>query len=235
MSQSKQRVLVIEDDIGLAKGLQENLRAAGFDVMSVGDGDLALDTARQFVPDLVVLDLMLPGKSGFELCQALRQRGKTPVVILTARSQKADKVRILDLGADDYVTKPFDIDELLARVRAVLRRTRPRISQLAIGQIVVDFVTRRAVKDKGDVALTQREFDLLHYLAEREGHVVHRDELLRELWGYSSTPFTRSVDTAIARLRKKIELNPHHPRFIHTVHGDGYCLTSEGSAVAPVA
>jgi len=230
----KQKILVVEDDVGLAKGLQENLTSQGFDAACVADGNLALGVARQFAPDLVVLDLMLPGTSGFELCKALRERGKTPILVLTARSQKADKIRVLDLGADDYITKPFDLDELLARVRAILRRARPRVTRLSIGSVIVDFVSRRASNGNTDLGLTQREFELLQYLAEREGRVVHRDELLRELWGYPSTPFTRSVDTAIARLRKKIESYPHRPRFIHTVHGDGYCLTSQGAAATPV-
>ncbi len=175
---------------------------------------------------------MLPGMGGFDLCSVLRQGGHTPIIILTARGQKADKVRGLNLGADDYVTKPFDLEEFLARVRAVLRRARPLVEELALGPVTIDFRARRATKDSRPLHLTYREFELLQYLAERQKHAVYRDELLREIWGYANAPTTRSVDHAIARLRKKIEPDPHHPTFIHTVHGDGYCLSPEGGASA---
>jgi DNA-binding response OmpR family regulator len=144
------------------------------------------------------------------------------VIILTARGQKADKVRGLGAGADDYVTKPFDVDELLARIRAVIRRVRSDVDQLRVGTVLIDFVALRATDGARVLRLTRREFDLLHYLAERSDRVVFRDELLREIWGYPDTPNTRSVDHAIARLRKKIEEDPRHPRFVVTVHGDGY-------------
>jgi DNA-binding response OmpR family regulator len=189
-----------------------------------------LTCARKFGPDLVVLDLMLPDANGFDLCGVLRHGGQTPIIILTARSQKADKVRGLNLGADDYITKPFDLEEFLARVRAVLRRARPATEQLTLGRVSIDFRARQALKANRPLHLTYREFELLQYLAERQEHPVYRNELLREVWGYPNAPSTRSVDHAIARLRKKIEPDPHHPRFIHTVHGDGYCLTPAGAA-----
>jgi DNA-binding response OmpR family regulator len=176
---------------------------------------------------------MLPGTNGFDLCGSVRQRGRTPILILSARGQKADKLRGLDLGADDYITKPFDLEEFLARVKAVMRRARPATDRLIMGAVKIDFVAQTARHGQIDVHLTHREFELLRYLAERQGHVVHRDELLRELWGYPQIPFTRSVDNAIARLRKKIEPDGHHPRFIHTVHGDGYTLTPDGQSPAP--
>jgi len=226
----RKRILVIEDDAVLAKGLQDNLLSEGFDALCVTDGGRARECAAQFNPDLIVLDLMLPGVSGFSLCQAFRDAGDTPILVLTARSQKADKVRCLDYGADDYLTKPFDLEELLARIRAILRRTRPNLETLTIGPVTIDFKARLALRGGTDLHLTHKEFEILHYLAEREGHVVHREELLKELWGYAQTPFTRSVDTAMARLRKKIESDAHRPRFIHTVHGDGYCLTPNGQA-----
>jgi DNA-binding response OmpR family regulator len=148
--------------------------------------------------------------------------------MLTARVQKADKLRGLELGADDYITKPFDLDEFLARVKAVLRRTRPSGDQLTLGSLTIDFVSRTARRGKTEAYLTQREFELLHYLAARPNRVVHRDELLRQVWGMSESLLTRCVDNAVARLRKKIEPDVERPRFIHTVHGDGYALTPDG-------
>jgi DNA-binding response OmpR family regulator len=224
----KKRVLVIEDDAALARVLRDNLAFEGFDVEWVGDGDLAVASARAFAPDLILLDIMLPGRSGFELFGLLRQGGPTPIIVLTARSEKADKLRGLNLGADDYVTKPFDLEELLARIHAVLRRASPAPGRLVLGEITVEFGARIARRGVVELSLTHREFELLQYLADRPSRVVHRSELLREVWGYPDTPLTRSVDHAIARLRKKIETDPSRPRFIHTVHGDGYTLTPEG-------
>jgi DNA-binding response OmpR family regulator len=229
----KKRILVVEDDAALSRVLKDNLVFEGFEVECIADGNLVLQRARLFVPDLVVLDVMLPGADGFELCSTLRERGRTPILILTARSQKADKLLGLNLGADDYITKPFDLEEFLARVKAVLRRARPATDRLVMGPVIIDFVSQTARRGRIDLHLTHREFELLQYLAERHGHVVHRDELLRELWGYPQIPFTRSVDNAIARLRKKIEPDVHHPRFIHTVHGDGYTLTPDGQPPVP--
>jgi len=221
------RVLIVEDDDTLARVIADNLRFAGYDVTAAGDGREAVARLRTFQPDLVLLDLMLPDRSGFELCGVLRQGGRTPIVILSARAQKADKLRGLKLGADDYLTKPFDLDELLARIHAVLRRSRRGVERLVLGSITVDFNALRASVGKREVHLTHREFGVLRYLAERHERVVYRDELLREIWGYVDVPLTtRSVDHAIARLRKKIEPDPHRPRFIRTVHGDGYVLSA---------
>jgi DNA-binding response OmpR family regulator len=172
----------------LPQRLLDNLLSEGFDTQCVNDGSRALATAAAFKPDLIVLDLMLPGVSGFDLCRAFHDASETPILVLTARSQKADKVRCLDYGADDYLTKPFDLDELLARIRAILRRTRPSLETLTIGSITVDFRSRLAVRDNTDLRLTHKEFEILQYLAERQGHVVHRDELLKDLWGYAQAP-----------------------------------------------
>lgn len=229
------RVLIVEDDHVLARVIADNLRFAGYDVDSTADGNEALSRLRTFQPDLVLLDLMLPNRNGFELCSVLRQGGRTPVVILSARAQKADKLRGLKLGADDYLTKPFDLDELLARIQAVLRRSRRAVDRLMLGSLTVDFSTLRATIANREVHLTHREFDVLRYLAERQDRVVYRDELLREIWGYLDVPLaTRSVDHAIARLRKKIEPDPHRPRFIRTVHGDGYVLSASASGAIDV-
>jgi len=218
----KKRILIVEDDAALAQVVCDILVFEGFDVELVTDGSVAIDRAREFMPDLVLLDLTLPGRNGFDLCEVIRRGGRAGVIILTARGRKADKVHGLGLGADDYVTKPFDVDELLARIRAVIRRTRSGVDHLTLGAVFIDFVALRASDGIRALHLTRREFDLLHYLAERSDRVVYRDELLREVWGYPELPNTRSVDHAIARLRKKVEPDPHNPRFVHTVHGDGY-------------
>ena len=222
---SKQRILVVEDDRALARVLSDNLTFSGFDVDWVDDGEEALNRVRSKGPDLVLLDVMLPGRDGFSLCGLIRQGGRTPVIMLTARDQKADKVKGLELGADDYITKPFDFEELQARIRAVLRRARRSATRITIGAAAIDFVAFTATRNGVDLRLSRREFDILGYLAEREGRIVQRDELLREIWGYPDEPATRAVDYAIRRLRRKLELDPHNPKHIHTVHGNGYSLT----------
>ena len=221
----KKRILIVEDDQALARVLADNLKFCGFEVSTVGDGNETVARVRSFCPDLVLLDIMLPGQDGFDLCGVIRQGGRTPVIMLTARDQKADKLKGLELGADDYVTKPFDFEELQARIRAVLRRARMMVVRLKLGKVVIDFNELRASAGRREIHLTRREFDLLSYLAERQNSVVHRVELLREVWGFPEEPKTRAVDYAIRRLRRKIEADPHSPRHIHTVHGDGYCLT----------
>ncbi len=226
----KKRILIVEDDAPLARILRDNFVYDGFEVECVADGNRAIAASRDFAPDLVVLDVMLPGRDGFELVGLLRQGGQTPVIMLTARAQKADKLKGLELGADDYVTKPFDLEELLARIKAVLRRAAPAGTRLVLGDVVIDFTAMQATRRGTDLHLTHREFELLRYLADRASRVVQRSELLRQVWGYPDMPETRSVDHAVARLRKKIEPDHRRPRFIHTVHGDGYCLTTEPSA-----
>jgi DNA-binding response OmpR family regulator len=219
------RVLVVEDDQNFARVMRDNLAFDGFDVEWAADGDAALAALQSRQPDLILLDLMLPKLDGFSLCPLLRRHGRIPIIIVTARGQKADKLRGLELGADDYITKPFDLDEMLARVRAVLRRTYPTIGSLTLGRVILDFRSLSATRDSKRLHLTHREFEVLHYLAERRERIVHRDELLREVWGYALTPTTRSVDLTIARLRKKIEDDPHRPRYIRTAHGNGYCFS----------
>jgi two-component system, OmpR family, response regulator VicR len=222
---NRQRILIVEDDRALGRVLSDNLRFSGFEVDWVDDGGEVLNRVRSTSPDLVLLDVMLPGRDGFSLCGLIRQGGRTPVIMLTARDQKADKLRGLELGADDYITKPFDFEELQARIRAVLRRARRSAVRVTIGDAVIDFVAFTATREGHDLRLSRREFDLLGYLAEREGRIVQRDELLREVWGFPDEPATRAVDYAIRRLRRKLEKDPHNPRHIHTVHGNGYSLT----------
>lgn len=219
------KLLVVEDDRGIATLLQHNLTIDGFEVRLAATAHEALRECQDFSPDLVLLDIKLPDGNGFELCRVLRQGGRRPVIFVSARGQRSDKVRGLDLGADDYVTKPFDMEELVARINAVLRRTRPTIGTIALGSVTIDFVGGRATQGDSEIPLTRRELDLLRYLAERSGAPVRRDELLAEIWGVRDGSTTRAVDFAVARLRKKIEPDPHSPRFLKTAHGDGYSLT----------
>jgi DNA-binding response OmpR family regulator len=225
----KKRLMLVEDDDALACVLSENLSFCGFEVECERDGESALNRMRQLRPDLILLDLMLPSIDGFELCRLVRAEARTPVIIVTARDRKPDKVKGFDMGADDYVTKPFDFDELRARINAVLRRSQLGVASLKLGPVVVDLANLRATLHGNELHLTSREFDILSYLAERRGRTVYRSELLRDVWGYQQEPRTRAVDYAIKRLRQKIEHDPHHPRFIHATRGDGYCLTPDDS------
>src|SRR6266699_1993327 len=220
------RVLVVEDNPTLGLVIQDNLTSEGYHVDVAPNGAGALRHTQTATPDIIVLDLTLPDCDGLDLLPILRMRGQVPIIILTARAQQPENLSGLRLGADDYITKPFDMEELLARIRAVLRRARPSVNRIRLGDVTVDFVNKRASRGKRTIAFTYREFELLRYLAERRDTVVHRDELLRAIWGYLDTDvITRTVDFAIARLRRKIEVDHHHPAFIRTVHGDGYCLS----------
>jgi DNA-binding response OmpR family regulator len=226
MSIDPKRILVVEDDEGIARVLGDNLRIDGFNVRWAPTAHDALVQSQSFHPDLVLLDIMLAGQpSGFELCGVLRQGGRCGVIIVSARDQREDKLRGLGIGADDYVTKPFDMEELAARINAVLRRTVLVVSRIELGEIEVDFESHTAWRGATPIHLTHREFEILRYLAERRDRVVHRNELLREVWGIVDGSTTRSVDFAISRLRRKIEPNPPEPRFLRTIHGDGYSLT----------
>ncbi|HLH31826.1 MAG TPA: response regulator transcription factor [Terriglobia bacterium] len=222
----KRKILVVEDDASLARMLCDNLLYEGFDVALAADGNRALREHHAFDPDLVLLDLTLPGVDGFDVCRKLnRNRSRTGIIILTARSQKDDKVQGLRLGADDYITKPFALDELLARIHAVLRRIHPADQTLVLGSLRIDFNRYTAQRHDEKVAFSQREIEVLRYMSDRIGKVVTRDELLRNVWGYQNIPLTRSVDNLIARIRWKVEPDPDNPKYIHTVYGDGYRLT----------
>src|SRR5262249_10399969 len=184
----KKRILIVEDDAALARVLADNLTFAGFEVETVDDGDEVVRRMRAFAPDLVLLDVMLPGVDGFELCGLVRQGGRTPVIMLTARDQKRDKLRGLELGADDYVTKPFDFEELQARIRAVLRRARQMVVRITLGETLIDFRTFKATRGRRELRLSRREFDLLSYLAERERAAVPPTELLPHIYGFPDAP-----------------------------------------------
>jgi DNA-binding response OmpR family regulator len=220
------RILVVEDDPAILRGLADNLKFESHEVLTAGDGETACQLIREKNPDLIILDLMLPRMSGYEVCRKIRGEGiVTPVVMLTARGEEGDRILGLDLGADDYISKPFSVRELLARIRAVLRRTQPGPNapdDLRFDDVVIDF--RRYEARKGDVPveMTRKEFGVLRFLAGRSGTVVTRDQLLNEVWGYESTPTTRTVDNHMASLRAKLEAVPSEPRHLLTIHGVGY-------------
>ncbi len=221
------KILLVEDEEGLIITLTDRLRSENFDVKSATDGEAGLSFALAESFDLIVLDVMLPKKNGLDVCRDLRQKNiTTPVLMLTAKGETIDKVLGLKLGADDYLTKPFEVMELLARIEALLRRS-PNTNQSLIetfrfGTVSIDF--RRATVEKGNkqIELSALEFKLLQYLIEHRGEVLKRDELLDEVWGYNAMPSTRTVDVHIAWLRQKLEENPRYPNFIQTVHGLGY-------------
>lgn len=219
-------ILIVEDDLAIQRGLADNLQVEGYQVWTAGDGETGHQLARERNPGLMILDLMLPRLSGYELCRKLREEGvTTPILMLTARGEEADRVVGLDLGADDYVTKPFSIRELLARVRALLRRAEsPKASpdELRFGDVVVDFRRYEARKGRKKLQLARKEYGMLRLLAARAGEVVSREEMLNEVWGYENYPTTRTVDNHVALLRAKLEQDPSKPRHFLTVHGVGY-------------
>jgi len=227
----RHKVLIVEDEHDIAGLIKHTLERGGdADAEIVSSGDAALAAVTEQPPDLIILDLNLPVISGLDVCRILRSRADVPhvpIIMLTARTSEDDRVAGLEHGADDYVTKPFSLRELTARVRAVLRRARPTVRLLHLGGVTIDFERLKAARGIAEIDLTHRDFEILKYLAERPNSIVSRNELLRAIWGYPDAANTRAVDHAIARLRKKIEDVPHKPRFIHTVHGDGYTLTVE--------
>ncbi len=222
---AKTRILIIEDEPAIAEGIAYNLRREGYEVARAADGETGLAEARRARPDLVLLDLMLPGLSGLEVCQALRRDGSLPVIMLTARDSETDKVVGLTVGADDYVTKPFSMAELLARVKAVLRRASASpeaADRVEAGEVVVD-VARHEVLVRGvPVELSPKEFDLLRVLMTNRGRVLTRERLLSRVWGEERYVDERTVDVHIRWLRRKIEQDPSEPRLIQTVRGTGY-------------
>ncbi len=220
------RVLIIEDDASIRRGLLDALTAEHFDVHQCSDGTEGLTVARQKKLDLVILDVMLPGMNGFEICKALRTSGnEVPILMLTGKGEEADKVLGLELGADDYLTKPFSVRELIARVKALLRRQAhidQTIDEVSFGDIHLDFVKQEARRGTKSLHLTSREYTLLRFMIAREGEVIARSTLLDEVWGYEQTPTTRTVDNFILNLRKKIEANPAKPKHLVTIHTSGY-------------
>jgi two-component system, OmpR family, alkaline phosphatase synthesis response regulator PhoP len=220
------RILLVEDEPGLRLTLTDRLDSEGYEVATAADGDEGFTRATTEAFDLVILDVMLPRRSGFDVCRDMRQKGvETPVLMLSARGQVVDRVVGLKLGADDYVTKPFEMPELLARVEARLRKPateKQRPDRCQFGDVRVDF-RRAEVERAGEkVDLSAKEFQLLRYFVEHRGAILSRDELLNGVWGYDAMPFTRTVDVHVAWLRRKLETNPRHPQYIVTLHGLGY-------------
>ena len=222
------RLLLVEDEPGLVVTLTDRLASEGYSVESSADGESALERAATGGFDLVLLDVMLPSMNGFDVLRELRRRSvETPVILLTARGQVLDKVIGLKLGADDYLTKPFEMAELLARIEARLRRAAPvrPAGVFSFGTVSVDYRKAEVTRDGEAVELSAREFQLLRYFIDHRGATLTREELLNEVWGYHAMPSTRTVDVHVAWLRQKIEPTPRHPRYILTVHGMGYKFT----------
>lgn len=220
------RILIIEDEPDMRRGLQDNLEFEDYDIMTTGNGNEGLRLAQKEYFDLILLDLMLPGMDGIEVCRKLKESGSTtPIIMLTARGSESDKVEGLLTGADDYITKPFSLKELLARIKAILRRTHPQASSMQefeFSDVKLSFDKYEAWKKETLLDLSPREFEMLRLFIEREGETVTREEFLKEVWGYTTFPQTRTVDNHIAKLRQKIEDDPDQPKHIITVHRMGY-------------
>ncbi|MGB2705699.1 MAG: response regulator transcription factor [Candidatus Omnitrophota bacterium] len=228
------KVLIIEDEVSLLSGLRDNLEGEGYKVSTASDGKKGLEKALKENVDIVLLDIMLPGMSGFDICKEIKSKKLTlPIVMLTAKAKEADKILGLELGADDYITKPFSVNELLARIKAVLRRVKihkdakqKKINSYEFGNIKVDFVKFEAYKGKKKLRLSKREFEILEYMIKRKNEVVSRNDLLDVVWGYDVYPTTRTVDNFIARIRKQIEEKPPKPKYIQSIRSAGYKLVT---------
>ncbi len=220
------RILIVEDEPAMVAGLTDNFEFEGYEVISAGDGVAGLERALADEPDLVVLDVMMPKMSGLDMCKQLKaQKPSMPIIMLTARGQEIDKVVGLELGADDYVTKPFSIRELMARVKAVLRRMSPQATAPEVyrfSDIEVNIRSNEVLRGGAPIELSAKEFALLAYFISHPAETLSRDRLLDAVWGYENYPNTRTVDTHIVHLRQKLEPNPEEPRFILTIHGSGY-------------
>jgi two-component system alkaline phosphatase synthesis response regulator PhoP len=220
------KILIVEDEPNMVAGLRDNFEFEGYEVVTAGDGVAGLERALHDSPDLVVLDVMMPRMSGLDVCKQLKaKRPSLPIIMLTARGQEVDKVVGLELGADDYVTKPFSIRELLARVKAVLRRARPvpkNQESYSFGDVQVNLRSCQVSRKGKALEFSSKEFELLKYFLCHVGETLSRDRLLEEVWGYDHFPTTRTVDAHIVRLRQKLEPKPEEPKFILTVHGTGY-------------
>lgn len=223
------KLLIIEDEPSMQLGLKDNMELEGYLVETASDGEEGLSKIKTNSFDLVLLDVMLPKLSGFDVCKAARSVGiSTPIVLLTARGEEIDKILGLEFGADDYITKPFSVRELLARVKAILRRSQLQpvkdSARTTIGRLNIDFESFHATENQIEIKLSHKEFEILSYLNQHKNQVVSRYDLLEKVWGYDEQPTTRTVDNFVVRLRQKVELNPNQPRVILTVHGTGYKL-----------
>lgn len=221
-------ILVVEDEASMQLGLKDNLEFEGYQVDMASDGESGLRKIRSGGYQLIILDVMLPKLSGFDVCRHAREQGvQTPIILLTARGEEIDKVLGLELGADDYITKPFSVRELLARVKAILRRNIaavPADAGVEIGRLLIHFDAFQATENGKEVKLSHKEFEILAYLYKHRNKVISRHDLLEQVWGYDEQITTRTVDNFISRLRQKVETNPNTPKIIRTVHGSGYRL-----------
>lgn len=225
-----QKILIIEDEESLVRGLKDNLKDEGYAVSAASDGKKGLEKALKENYSLVLLDIMLPGINGFDVCKKIKIKKLTlPIIMLTAKAKEADKILGLELGADDYITKPFSVNELLARIRAVLRRAevhqgakKQKLDSYGFGDIKLDFIKLEAYRGKKKLRLSKREFDILAYMIKRKGEVITRNDLLDVVWGYDVFPTTRTVDNFIARIRKQIEEKPSKPKYIQSIRSAGY-------------
>ncbi len=226
----KKHILVVEDDLSILMGLRDNLISEGYEVSTANNGTIAINLIFEKVFDLVILDIMLPGMNGFEICKKVKtEKPLLPIIMLTARSSEMDKIAGLDYGADDYITKPFSISELLARIRAILRRAYPvkeKLEKYTFGNVTIDFKKMEIFVDGKEIQFTKKEFSILEYFIQNEGEVVHRHDLLNEVWGYNKVPTTRTVDNFILDIRKKIEKTPSNPKHIVSISGVGYKFNS---------
>jgi len=219
-------ILIIEDDISILEGLKDNLEFEGYRVITETNGKRGLKLAREKDIGLLLLDIMLPGLNGYEICRTIKKEyPELPIIMLTARGSEMDKVSGLDIGADDYITKPFSLPELLARIRAAFRRTtdQPAVPEYySFGNVRLDFIKLQAYVGDKEISLSAREFAILQYMIRHEGKAIHRHDLLNEVWGYEAMPTTRTVDNSILDLRKKLEETPSKPKHILSVRGVGY-------------
>jgi len=224
------KILIVEDEINMLKGLQDNLEFEGYDVDIAENGQIGLEKIRGNQYDLILLDIMLPHISGFDICKTVRKEGNvTPIILLTARGEEMDKVRGLELGADDYITKPFSLRELIARIKAVLRRTEAEnkaqnTDECRIGKLNVNFRTYEAYVDNNAVKMSSKEVEILKYLCNHKNQAVDRFDIMNKVWGVNNEITTRTVDNFILKLRQKIEEDPNKPKIILTIHGVGYKL-----------
>lgn len=223
-----EKILIIEDEKDLVKGLKLNLEDEGYIIDFAYDGLEGYRKAMNENPDLIILDLMLPGKNGLDLCKELRQEGNyyTPIIMLTAKGEEIDKVVGLEIGADDYMAKPFSIRELMARIKVQLRRQKrkekDKVKELHLEDVLIDFSHFKIIRNKKETDLSSLEAEILQYMYSRNGGVITREELLENIWGYEKFPTTRTIDNHILKLRKKIEKNPNHPVHLLSVYGEGY-------------
>jgi DNA-binding response OmpR family regulator len=221
------KILIVEDELNMAQGLKDNLEFEGYEVETASEGSTGLQKILQNGYDLVLLDVMLPELSGFDICKAVRKEGiNTPIILLTARGEEIDKILGLEFGADDYITKPFSLRELLARIKAILRRSpkegNTETEYIKLGRIKVNFKNYLALEGEDEIKMSHKEFELLHFLYKNAGKTVHRDDIISTVWGIDFDITTRTVDNFILKLRHKIESDPNNPKILLTVHGVGY-------------